>query len=110
MGKFFEKCSELGSNIFEAVFGVISDIITYIVSLPMVLLSDWFVGQGFSIEMPDMVFEVFDEITYAIGYIFPLNALMPLVQFWLSFYIVKIIISIYNMITKSISIKLTKIS
>lgn len=61
-------------------------------------LSSWLLEQGFELKIPENVFDVLDEITYGIGYIFPLYGLLPIVTFWLIFYGVKITITVFKFI------------
>ncbi len=90
--KFFVKIIENLISLSSKLFGIFS---TY--------FSAWMVEQGFTLEVPDNVFNVLDEITYTIGYIFPLYALLPIVYFMLVFYGVKIVLAAFSFIGKLIT-------
>lgn len=75
------------NSIFSTVFGVLS---VFIKSL------------GLDPEIPGTVFMVLDELTLGIGYIFPMADLLPIAFFWVSFYIARIVFSIYHLIASTV--------
>lgn len=104
IGQIFDYSGNLSNLIldwvvkfFNAIFGGLGD-----------LLADWISSLGLTIEMPATVFNVLDEITVGIGYIIPVSALLPIVNFMLAFYFAKIIFAIYHLIAKT-TIKRVKI-
>lgn len=102
------KCvNDFFSNILSEVFSWILNAVVWILTTVMSVfggsLSAWLVGQGFSLEIPDEVFNVLNELTYAVGYILPLYAMLPIVWFMLTFYTAKIAISVFKYVTSFLS-------
>lgn len=72
------------------------------------LLTWWFDSLGLSISVPLGVFNVLNDITYSIGYIFPIKELLPIPLFMLSFYVAKIVFAVFQIIASTV-IKRVKI-
>lgn len=72
------------------------------------LISWWFDSLGLSVSVPSGVFNVLDDITYSIGYIFPIKELLPIPLFFLSFYIAKVVFAVFQIIASTV-IKRVKI-
>lgn len=102
IGDFFSK-------IFNGLIDWVLELINGIFGGLGELIGTWLISQGIVIEIPAMAFDILDEITVGIGYILPINALMPIVYLWLSFYVAKIIFAVYsiiaNTVIKRVSIK-----
>lgn len=75
------------NSIFSTVFGVLS---IFIKSL------------GLNPSIPGTVFNVLDELTLGIGYIFPVADLLPIAFFWVAFYVARIVFSIYHLIASTV--------
>lgn len=72
---------------FNSLFGGLSDIISAI-----------FIANSLEVEIPDDVYNILDELTYGIGYILPIKELLPIPIFMISFYSVKLVISVVRTI------------
>ncbi len=95
---FFAK---ILSEIAEWVLGFIVWIVNGVFAAPLAALLS---AQGFSLQIPDEVFNVLNEITYCVGYILPLWAMTPIITLTINFYVVKIVISVFSSATKIIKI------
>lgn len=104
MEGFFNWIAEFFSGLFATVIDFFFSLFSQFMGIVAPYLSAWLIDQGFELEIPTEVFNVLDEITYGIGYIFPLYALLPIVTFWVIFYVAKITISAFNFVTKTISV------
>ena len=82
---------------FNGIMGGLSD---YIAS--------WLSGLGLSITIPSGVFDVLDSLTRSIGYLIPVSSILPIPIFMLSFYVLKLIFSVYQIIASTV-IKRVKI-
>lgn len=88
---------------------------------------DWFVGGvnalfggiaqiifgflsacGLNVSIPANVYDVLNEITIGVGYIIPVRALLPIPIFMITFYVIKLVFSIYQLIAGTI-IKRTRL-
>ena len=102
IGNFF-------NNIFNGLIDWVLELLNGIFGGLGELIGAWLISRGITIEIPAMAFDILDEITVGIGYILPINALMPIVYLWLSFYVAKIIFAVYsiiaNTVIKRVSIK-----
>lgn len=65
-------------------------------------ISNWLSGIGLSITIPSGVFDVLDTLTRSIGYLIPVSAILPIPIFMLSFYILKLIFAIYQIIASTV--------
>lgn len=102
-------------NVLKYINDFFAEIISELVSWQLTVLSwltnnlfgaplgAWLASQGFSIEFPDEVFNVLNEITYGVGYILPLYSLLPIVWIMLTFYVAKILLSVFGGVTKFLS-------
>ena len=104
MDAIFNWISEFFSNLFSAILGVCLDLLSLFLGIFTEPIKLWMIEQGFTLEIPSEVFNVLDEITYGIGYILPLFALIPIVTFMLTFYGAKIVFSVFSAMTKFIKI------
>lgn len=104
VGGILDFMADLASSILSFFIDFIVGLITNITGIFGSYLSTWMVEQGFTLEIPDEVFNVLDEITIGIGYIFPLYAFIPIVTFMLGFYLAKLAISLFTGLTKSIKL------
>lgn len=56
-------------------------------------------GMGtFSLEIPNYIFSVLNDLTYGVGYIVPLSVLLPIPLFFIAFYGLRILLSIVHFI------------
>lgn len=65
-------------------------------------ISNWLTGLGLSITIPSEVFDILDSLTRSIGYLIPVSAILPIPIFMLSFYIIKLIFSLYQIIASTV--------
>ncbi len=100
MTDFINWCSEFFSDLFSGVLGFLTGLLQQLFGAVGSVVSVWLAEQGFSLSIPSEVFNVLDEITLGIGYIFPLYALMPIVAFMLTFYIAKIVFAVFSQASK----------
>ena len=84
-------------DFFNGIMGGLSDYI-----------SSWLSGLGLSITIPSGVFDVLDSLTRSIGYLIPVSSILPIPIFMLSFYVLKLIFSVYQIIASTV-IKRVKI-
>ena len=75
----------------NAVFGGIAEFIFNFIS-----------GYGLKIEIPANVYDVLNEITIGVGYIIPVRALLPIPAFMITFYVLKFVFSLYQLIAGTI--------
>lgn len=78
-------------DFFNGIMGGLSD---YIAS--------WLSGLGLSISIPSGVFDVLDSLTRSIGYLIPVSSILPIPIFMLSFYVIKLIFSVYQIIASTV--------
>ena len=105
IGNFFNGLSDFFSNLFASVFNFIFDFFLNLTGTLNPFITAWLVDQGFELEIPTEIFNVLNEITYGIGYIFPLYALLPIVTIWMTFHIARLTFSIFGGITKTLGLK-----
>lgn len=95
IGNFFgDFFSGLWDGAVDLLNGFFNGLATYI--------GNWLGSIGLSITIPDGVFYILDDLTHSIGYIIPVAALLPIPIFMLSFYVIKLIISIYRIIASTV--------
>ena len=94
----------LGStgDFFSGLFGGAIDLLNGFFNGLGTYLGEWLTGLGLSITIPDGVLTVLDDLTKSIGYIIPVQALLPIPIFMLSFYIAKLIFALYQIIASTI--------
>ena len=97
-----DKIAAFFSNLFGGVLDWVVELLNGVLGGAVSIISDWLSSLGFSITIPSDVFSVFNELTYGIGYIFPIAALLPIPTLMLGFYIAKIIFSVYSLIASTI--------
>ena len=90
-GDFFGGLFDGAVDFFNSIFSGLSSYI-----------SEWLTGLGLSITIPDGVFAVLNDLTRGIGYLIPVQALLPIPVFMLSFYIIKLIFALYQIIANTI--------
>lgn len=78
------------ASIFNFLFGGIATVILE------------YIAGSMNITIPENVFDVLNEITIGVGYILPVRELLPIPLFMLSFYSVKLVFSIYQLIAGTI--------
>ena len=85
-------------------------IINYLVGGVADLILTFLATCGLTIELPTNIYNLLDELTIGIGYIFPMRQLLPIPMFMITFYTIKLVFSIYNLVAgtiiKKISLKL----
>lgn len=106
---FFKGIADFFGNLFNNLIDWILELLNGIFGGLGELIGSWLLSQGLTIEIPATVFDILDELTIGIGYILPINSLLPIVFFWLAFYVAKIIFAVYsiiaNTVIKRVSIK-----
>ena len=85
---------DLWDGVVNFANGVLGGLNTYI--------ADWLSGLGLSITIPDGVFTILNDLTRSIGYLIPVSALLPIPIFMLSFYVIKLIFAIYQVIASTV--------
>lgn len=107
--KIFAAIGDFFANLFNGLIDWVLELLNSIFGGLGDVIASWLIEQGFSIEIPSHVFDILNEITLGIGYILPMSSLMPIVYFWLGFYVCKIIFAVYsiiaNTVIKRVSIK-----
>lgn len=99
-------------TIFDKVFdfftGVVNAIIDFVLEFFNNIglgiggfIGEWLNGYGMVIQIPSNIFDVLNDVTRGIGYILPLAALTPIVNFMITFYVIKIIFSLYRVIAST---------
>lgn len=106
---FFNEFSKISSEIFSNIIEFLANLVTTLMGLPGAYISKWMIAQGFSVEVPENVFLILDQLTYGVGYIVPLYGLLPIVGFWITFYSAKIMFSLFSTITRALSLGMVKI-
>lgn len=66
------------------------------------LLTWWLGDLGLNISLPDNIYSVLHDVTYCIGYIFPVRELVPIPAFMLSFYIARAIFALFKIIASTV--------
>lgn len=105
MTDFINWCSVFFSDIVAGILGFFTSMLQNLFGAVGTAVSAWMIDQGFSLSIPSEVFNVLDEITLGIGYIFPLYALMPIVTFMLAFYVAKIVFAVFSSASKFLTFK-----
>lgn len=105
MGEIFNWFSEFFSDLASGVLGILTALLQQLFGVFGNLLASWMVEQGFSLSIPAEVFNVLDEITLGIGYILPLYAFLPIIVFMLTFYVAKLVITVFTSVTKFFKFK-----
>lgn len=91
MQQFLGGFVDLLLHMFNGVFGGIADIIlTFLASC------------GLTIEFPADLYNILDQLTLGVGYIIPVRALLPIPLFMITFYTIKLVFSIYQLIAGTI--------
>lgn len=107
-------------DILNSIFGFFGDLFNGVIDWALGLLNGlfeglgslltwWFDSLGMAISIPSGVFNVFNDITYSIGYIFPITELLPIPLFMVAFYVARIIFAVFQIIASTV-IKRVKIS
>ena len=68
-------------------------------------IADWLTDRGLSIVIPNEVFTVARDLFRGVGYIFPVQALLPIPLAWLSFYGIKLAFAVYQLIASTVITK-----
>lgn len=106
---FLSGIGDFFSNFFNSLIDWVLELLNGFFGGLGTLIGTWLEAQGLTIEIPDSVFGILDELTSGIGYILPISQLMPIVYFWLAFYGAKIVFAVYsiiaNTVIKRVSIK-----
>ena len=96
-----DKIFDFFSNIFNGLIDWVLSLVNLFLEGLANLITPWLVEQGMTISFPAEVFEIINEITLGIGYIVPVTALLPIVTFWLGFYVAKIIFAVFSLIAST---------
>lgn len=97
----FTKVFELFRNIFNAAIDWVLELCNSFALGLGTFISQWLLSMGLTVEIPANLFDVLNDFTRGVGYIIPFSALMPIVNFMLSFYVVKIIFAVYKIIANT---------
>lgn len=65
-------------------------------------IGNWLEQQGLYLSIPENVQKILRELAIGIGYIFPVRLLLPIPIFMMSFYILKLIFALYNLIAGTV--------
>lgn len=107
MSKFFSWIADFFANLFNGLIDWFIGLLNNFFGGVGDYIATWLINQGITIELPANVFDVLNEITLSVGYILPITSLMPIVIFWLGFYVVKIIFAVYSLIANTIIKRVT---
>ena len=88
-------------NSINAIIDWVLGLVNFLLDGLASLLAPWLAEQGMTIAFPTQVFEIINEITLGIGYILPVSALLPIVTFWLGFYVAKIVFAVFSLIVST---------
>lgn len=99
MAGFISAIVNFFAGIFNFLLGGVADLIlTFLATC------------GLTIELPANIYDILNEITIGIGYVLPIRYLLPIPLFMITFYTIKLMFSIYNLIAgtilKTINLKL----
>lgn len=104
MGQITDFLSNWTGSLWDSIVaffnGFLGGLDTYI--------ANWLEEQGLYISIPENVQEILRELAIGIGYIFPVRLLLPIPVFMISFYTIKLIFALYNLIAGTV-IKRVKI-
>ncbi len=102
MTKIVAPIADFFANIFNSLIDWVLELLNNLFSGFGDVLSAWLISQGITLELPENVYDVLNELTLGVGYILPITSLMPIVYLWLGFYVVKIIFAVYSLIANTI--------
>lgn len=88
---FFNGVIDFFTGCFNWFFGGLVDLILGFIS-----------NFGLTIEIPVGIYDILNELFIGVGYIIPVKALLPIPFFMISFYILKLIFSLYQLIAGTI--------
>lgn len=67
------------------------------------IVADFLKAAGLSdLSIPGNVFSILKELSIGVGYIFPVRDLLPIPLFWLSFYVARIVFSVFRLIASTV--------
>lgn len=98
----FDKGWSVFSEYWDAGWNSFTEFINKFLGGLDVYIMDWLNEWFPQITIPADVFKVFNEITIGVGYIIPVKALLPIPLFMISFYVLKLVFSIYQLIAGTI--------
>ena len=95
IGDFFK-------NLIDCVLDWVVELLNWIFGGLGELIAWWFESIGLDISIPVDVFNVFNDITYSIGYIFPIKELLPIPIFMFTFYVARIVFAVFQIIASTV--------
>lgn len=104
LSNLWSGIQDLFSTAIDWVVGVINSLLGGLAEFIFGFLNE----MGLEIEIPPNVFDALREISIGVGYIIPVKELLPIPIFMISFYILKLIFSIYQLIAGTV-IKRTRL-
>lgn len=99
---FWSKISSFFTGLFSSLIDWVLQFFNSIGIGFTSMIANWLASAGLTIEIPSNLFAVLSDITYGVGYILPIPALMPIVNVMLAFYVLKIVFAVYHLIASTI--------
>ena len=100
--KLFSGITDFFGSAIHTVIDWVLSLVNYIIGGVADLIFNFLSACGLTIEIPANVFDILRELSIGIGYIIPVQALLPIPTILISFYLIKLVFSIYQLIAGTI--------